>query len=764
MPPPPTSKVELKVRCKNLINKDLTSYSDPQVFLFVEEKPGQWSKSPYATTERIKDSLNPVFVKGLQIDYRFETVQRLKFLVYDIDDKHSNKFSDQDFQGEVICELGSIIGAPGGQLALHLTHPKVKHSGNLGLGMIIIRAEELSISKRVLNFAIRANDLTKKGLFKSAPSAFIVIQRANENGTFSPVYKSPVVLSHDDPVWEPFSIKEVILCNGDPNRPLKIEVMSHKSTGTHTVIGTTAIFTAAELSRCSFPHRMAIPPMTGSSVLTIQQFSVTQPPSFMDFLAGGGSLGLCVAIDFTQSNGDPKSPQSLHYKNSTGENEYTRAIRSVGNILQCYDSDKRIPVYGFGARVGGQVSHAFPLNGNPSNPEVDGVDGILAAYWHALTFVELYGPTNFAPVITYATEIAKQSEKHVGGYTVLLILTDGAITDMNDTIGAIRKATRHPMSIIIVGIGRAQFTNMNILDGDDEDRTAFKKSRDIVQFVAARDYLPHREYGLASALLAELPDQFVEYMTVNKITPRPPIRVDTMGVPIGAAPVAMSVPQPQAGYHHSPPPPVAPTPVTPVGQYIPHVAGAHPSYAPPAVLPSSGSSPANPVAYPSHPTGMPAPAGSPNLAQHQYAPQPYGTYPPSFPQPDQPYYPPQQYGTHPGYPPQQAYPPQGQYPHHPAAYAGFPPQHPYQQQQPAYAGYPPQPVYGYPTSTAAPPEAGVVAARSEESTFTSSAATDSLATSMAGMAIASASTAPVTIPYSSQSPHVGAPQTLPSNN
>lgn len=253
----------------------------------------------------------------------------------------------------------------------------------------------------VTSFAIRANDLTKKGLFKSPPSAFLVIQRANDNGTFSPVYKSNVVASNDDPIWKPFAIKEVNLCNGDPNRPLKIEVMSHKSSGSmctvrgyipfvglffcpvlftrnhndsfcflpiaHTVLGTTAVFTAAELSRCSFPYKMAIPPMTGSSVLTIQNFSVTEPPTFMDFLAGGGTLGLCVAIDFTQSNGDPKSPQSLHFKSPTGENDYTRAIRSVGNILQCYDTDKLIPAFGFGGRLGGQVSHAFPLNGNPSN-------------------------------------------------------------------------------------------------------------------------------------------------------------------------------------------------------------------------------------------------------------------------------------------------------------------------------------------------------------------------------------------------------------
>ncbi|KAF9955530.1 Copine-5 [Mortierella alpina] len=737
MPPPPTSRVELKIRCKKLANRDATSYSDPQVFLFLEDRhTGQWLKTPYASTERIKDSLNPVFVKGLEIDYRFETVQRLKFVVYDIDDKHSDKFSDQDFQGEATCDLGSIIGARGGQLALNLVHPRFNMAGNQGRGTIIIRAEELSTSKRVLNFAIRANDLTKKGLFKSPPSAFLVIQRANDNGTFSPVYKSNVVASNDDPIWKPFAIKEVNLCNGDPNRPLKIEVMSHKSTGTHTVIGTTGVFTAAELSRRSFPHSMAIPPMTGSSVLTIQSFSVTEPPTFMDFLAGGGTLGLCVAIDFTQSNGDPKSPQSLHYKNPTGENDYTRAIRSVGNILQCYDTDKLIPAFGFGGRLGGQVSHAFPLNGNPNNPEVYGVDGLLAAYWHALTFAELYGPTNFAPVITAATDIAKQCEKHIGGYTVLLILTDGAITDMKETIKAIRKASKHPMSIIIVGVGRAQFTSMTVLDGDDGDSTAFKKSRDIVQFVAACDYLPHNEHGLAAALLAELPDQFIAYMTINNIKPPPPIRVETMAIPVVGAPMptpgapaappmpsmpamhAAPAPQPQAG--HYPPPAAHPgqyaPPAGPPSPYAPPTGlPAHPvAYAPQPAAPSGsphlapyGATAVPPAGRPASPSGspllgqyappvgppspQPAPAGSPNLAHHQYPatsqPYPAGAYPPQAPYPPNAYpQQPYQYGAAPG---QQApyYPPQyGGYPGYPPQQPGYPPAG-----QPPYTGYPPQP-------------------------------------------------------------------------
>ena len=52
-------------------------------------------------------------------------------------------------------------------------------------------------------------------------------------------------------------------------------------------------------------------------------------------------------------------------------------------------------------------------------------------------------------------------------YFVLLLLTDGELTDMKDTQLAIIRASRLPMSVIIVGVGNADFTGMNALDCDE---------------------------------------------------------------------------------------------------------------------------------------------------------------------------------------------------------------------------------------------------------------------------------------------------------
>lgn len=76
-------------------------------------------------------------------------------------------------------------------------------------------------------------------------------------------------------------------------------------------------------------------------------------------------------------------------------------------------------------------------------------------------------------------------------YFVLLIITDGVITDMDLTRTAIVEASRLPMSIIIVGVGGADFDAMEFLDSDDKLLRAPNgdvASRDIVQFVPFRSF------------------------------------------------------------------------------------------------------------------------------------------------------------------------------------------------------------------------------------------------------------------------------------
>ena len=114
-------------------------------------------------------------------------------------------------------------------------------------------------------------------------------------------------------------------------------------------------------------------------------------------------------------------------------------------------------------------------------------------------------------------------------YHCLLILTDGNVNDFRKTVDLIVELTNQPLSIIIVGIGNADFTALETLDADEFDLVDSNNEtakRDIVQFVALRDF-QYEENGetiteidkLAEAVLAEVPDQLVGFMQSRNISP-----------------------------------------------------------------------------------------------------------------------------------------------------------------------------------------------------------------------------------------------------
>ena len=253
---------------------------------------------------------------------------------------------------------------------------------------------------------------------------------------YKPVYKSEITSSINGRfTWNLVSILTSELANEDPEREIRIEFFKSQKSGKHVNLG-------------YFPCNLAMLregtieyTLTGRAKnqrVRFQGLNFHKRHTFLEYIFGGCEIQLSVAIDFTLSNGHPSERDSLHYLDMN-KNEYLHAIRSVGNILQYYDSDKQIPVLGFGATVPpstNRASHCFALNGDIFDPEVDGLDGVMDAYKNALKNVNLYGPTNFAPIIELINDMAEaeQVSQVNQKYQILLIITDGIINDMQKTI------------------------------------------------------------------------------------------------------------------------------------------------------------------------------------------------------------------------------------------------------------------------------------------------------------------------------------------
>ena len=117
------------------------------------------------------------------------------------------------------------------------------------------------------------------------------------------------------------------------------------------------------------------------------------------------------------------------------------------------------------------------------------------------------GPTYFGEVLTAFKQYTEATVTQGNQYQVLLILTDGSIHDMEKTKELVVGMTDLPASVIIVGVGRAEFGMMHALDADEEKLRAPSgkvAKRDIVQFVEFNDAI--RKGNLAEQVLAEIPN------------------------------------------------------------------------------------------------------------------------------------------------------------------------------------------------------------------------------------------------------------------
>ncbi|ETO17976.1 hypothetical protein RFI_19326, partial [Reticulomyxa filosa] len=172
---------------------------------------------------------------------------------------------------------------------------------------------------------------------------------------------------------------------------------------------------------------------------------------------------------------------------------------------------------------GKNVSHCFPLTFDSKTTEVHGIEGVVQAYVDTLNRVQLYGPTYFAEIVqTVAGLSAVEQSSEQQRYTILLIITDGAINDMQNTVNAVVDATKCPLSIVIVGVGTADFSKMEELDADDKplrNSQGHQSTRDIVQFVPFAQFSKMHISALAKETLAEIPNQVEQFMSTNKLTP-----------------------------------------------------------------------------------------------------------------------------------------------------------------------------------------------------------------------------------------------------
>ena len=470
-------------------------------------------------TEVAEDNPSPAFIKTFCAAYSFEQslqvcLTQFRFEVYDTNLSYPSKAS---LIGQTVISIHELACSPSQSLTRELQPPVVRKRS---AGYIIIAAEAIQSGSDAFDMAWEWVDATYAGL------TYVKVLRCYDDENV-PIYQSEA--GKQTPYrWRTVRLSLDSLSKGDNERTLIFELYGSVKGREWSLLGA-AKTTVAAIRQQGEGFTLPVT-MDSSEVgkLRLCHFVPVTQSSFLDYVNGGCDISLLIGIDFTKSNGTSSDPSSLHYQSGMRPNEYVQAIREVGDILQYYDSDKRIPVFGFGAKLPPgftHTCHCFALNGDLFDPEVEGVEAVEVAYRHACASLNFHGPTLFAPLIHTSSLYASsrpvtQTDQR---YYILLILTDGSINDMDQTLHEIVEASFLPMSIIIVGIGPENFDLMNILDADEttikSKITGKKMVRDIVQFVPFRE-VKANQLQLAREVLYEIPAQLVGFMNSRGIVPQ----------------------------------------------------------------------------------------------------------------------------------------------------------------------------------------------------------------------------------------------------
>ena len=537
------TKVQVSVSVDGL--KSAESYA---VVGYVKEGQDEWKC--IGSTETSSGSSTSSFVRTLVTDYTFETPQRIRLDLYRMDNGRELRISTPEIHPKIpdyaqyVGSLDSFVAEVFSSVGNHLTKP----IGKTGCRMTVF-VDELKILQNLVSFDIGASPMFV-GISKRKPKArniYLSIFRTldlldrddpsvTEKSPMPQVVKTesttvlPTQQGHLEGMsWKSIRVSVNSLCRGESDRPIVFELWEQIKKS-DVRIGTCSVTyrQIEDAFKSNSPLEVAI----GTGRLTLSSISVERRETFLDYVSNGLEVSLYIGIDFTKSNKDPDVPTSLHYvgEGSEDSNDYIRVIHSVVEILEHYDSDKKFPVYGFGARLPPSYthcSHCFACNGDFFSPEVVGVEGVVGAYKQALGSVALHGPTNFHEIIRLVADNAQPYSNPIPGhqlrYAILLILTDGVITDMKQTINEIVRAADFPMSIIIVGVGNEDFGLMRMLDADDKklystDERRFAQ-RDIVQFVPFNKFRNSPIHALARETLEEIPREVVDYFKARNVPP-----------------------------------------------------------------------------------------------------------------------------------------------------------------------------------------------------------------------------------------------------
>lgn len=220
------NRVQLSISCRNLINTDNFSKSDPYALLLIKtEKEKKWQK--VGQTETSWNDLNPDFTTTFNVNYFFEKKQILRIEIYDYNE------TNPVCMGLLDLPLNRLLTAN-----KQMVRDVLKTNHGKQAGKIIVRADTVADSNHEVDAKIFCKLVPKHrkrwnfACCRSYPdNPIMLIQRQDESdeeqvSKWLNVFQTEVLYMNSEPFFKKFSIKMQLLCKSRRGMPLRFIVYS----------------------------------------------------------------------------------------------------------------------------------------------------------------------------------------------------------------------------------------------------------------------------------------------------------------------------------------------------------------------------------------------------------------------------------------------------------------------------------------------------------------------------------------------------------
>jgi copine 1/2/3 len=555
--------------------------------LFYDHEIGSTQKSVEVTKKEKTIS----FINYFQKEFKFNKIQDLTFSI----------FENDLFYGKFEISFSQILSSKGSYYIGKITHPN--HLEAI-LGDIIIvcndsktfsplkdveKRDEISLEeihklyysegldsflgtlkktktifKPYISFKCEISKLSKRHLLAQSNPYFKIFKKS-ENGKWINVYKSDVIKSTLNPIYDTITLDLNSFCDEKSDSKILFEVwdssfLSEYLTGSFTTslnellntkefnivndkyknenrIKNFGIFVFNEFlmleeevveleeSYNIILEEVNLLHSSTRDVLSGEKYQEVETPfSFIDYLSGGLEFNLTFAIDFTKSNVQ-LDQKSFHSYQEHIDNQYETVMKSIHHHFSPYIKNDKFNAFGFGANLGSfssEVSHCFPLKNDDSNSMCDGIKDLIENYHLRLKQCQFSGPTCYEQILKNSNEISQKSQ----GYSILVIIAKGDVFDLEKSVHEIIESSRNPLSILIIGLGDETFDLSKMLDSSKKPHLLNEKNgaRDNVQFICLKDFVDETDL-MTEKILKKIPKQVVNYFALNEMSPKNKITI-----------------------------------------------------------------------------------------------------------------------------------------------------------------------------------------------------------------------------------------------